>query len=295
MRNRHVLTAAAAALVLVPLTATPAAAAPPGNDEPAGAVPIAVGDRVVQDTSEATTGASDAELNEECGAPETNASVWYTFTPERSGVYVLDMSDSDYSGGALVFEGAPSPETLVSCGAFTVPVEAEAGTAYTVMVISDTEVNGGELVLTLARALRPRAQVTVARRGLAYRNGDARIRGRYTCRRAEEFAFVTASLVQRAGRLKIPASADRGVRCDGQWHRWSVRLVSRTGLYAKGTAQARVRIVACGFVECALDSSRRQVRLVRAGGPRKRSSATSSSLQGRAALPGPALEISRRW
>ncbi|HEX3929445.1 MAG TPA: hypothetical protein VHW64_01985, partial [Nocardioides sp.] len=68
-------------MALVPLAAGPASAAPPGNDEVGGAIALNLGDRVTEDTTQATTNAGDDALNAACGAPVTEASVWYSYHP----------------------------------------------------------------------------------------------------------------------------------------------------------------------------------------------------------------------
>ena len=49
-------------------------------------------------TTGATTDADDAQLNTTCGAPATDASVWYSLQGSGKGV-VADVSSSDYSAG----------------------------------------------------------------------------------------------------------------------------------------------------------------------------------------------------
>ena len=46
------------------------------------------------DTSQATTDADEAQLNALCGAPRTDASVWYQVTATASGGMVVDVSRS---------------------------------------------------------------------------------------------------------------------------------------------------------------------------------------------------------
>src|SRR3954462_12468287 len=99
MKTWRLFVTVTAAMGLLPLAAAPASAAPPANDEPLGAVALHLGDRVVQDTSEATTNAQDSALNANCGAPATNASVWYTYAPNMDRTVVLDTTASDYSSG----------------------------------------------------------------------------------------------------------------------------------------------------------------------------------------------------
>lgn len=271
MRALRFLMTAILALGVLPLAAGSASAAPPGNDEPAGAIALKPGDRVEQDTSEATTNAEDAALNEDCGAPFTNASVWYKYSPQVNRSVVLDMASSDYSGGFLVFEGTPTVESLVACGPNVVGLSVRAGRTYNIMVVSDTEVNGGDLVLALKRApAPPRVHIRLAKRGKVYRGGAARIRGTYFCKAASD-ATLYGSLFQRAGRLKIRADFGKEVRCNGRRHRWSARAVSDFATFARGRARARVTIDACGMFDCRADSAKRRVRLVRAtGGPSRR-------------------------
>lgn len=58
------------------------------------------------DTTEATTDGDDAQLNETCGAPATDASVWYAFVAGSDAVVVVDVSQSGYSAGVLVGVGS---------------------------------------------------------------------------------------------------------------------------------------------------------------------------------------------
>ena len=79
-------TAASAVLVLGSgLVAGPAWAAAPANDEVSGAIAVSLGGHITQDTTEATTTAADDDLNSNCGAPATKASVWYSYTPASDG------------------------------------------------------------------------------------------------------------------------------------------------------------------------------------------------------------------
>lgn len=293
MRLLRLLVTVTLAAGLVPLAAAAASAAPPGNDEPGGAVALHLGDRVVQDTSQATTNAQDEALNAECGAPATLASVWYRYTPDVDREVVLDMTSSDYGGGMLVFEGPPTADSLVACGAGLVALSAVEGTTYTIMVISDTDVTGGRLVLTLKPPPPPpQVRVTVAKRGLAHRSGAARIHGTYSCKNAE-YAGLFGTLIQRAGRLKIPADFYTEIRCDGRGHRWTARAVSPTGIYARGRARATATASACGFLECTEAMTRRRIHLMRARGQQGQRSVQSST-SGRE-RPRPLVERQWHW
>lgn len=238
-----------------------AAAGPPGNDVPSGAVPLQLGVPVVQDTREATTDADDAALNAGCGAPATNASVWYSFTSATARNVVLDASASDYEVGFLVFQGTPSPDSLVDCGPQLIALQAQAGTTYTVMAFSDTDVAGGTLDLTLSAAPPPpRLRVSLARDGRAFRNGDARLHGTYSCTSAGSTQLF-GTLLQRAGRLKIRGDFFIDRRCDGRRHRWVARVVSPFATYARGRARGTATVSACGPFECSDVSTAHRVRL----------------------------------
>lgn len=270
MNTRRQFVTAVMAMALLPLAAAPASGAPPANDEPQGALLLRPGDRVVQDTSEATTTAQDEALNASCGAPATTASVWYTYSPDRDRMVVLDVTASDYSGGVLVFAGTPTVDSLVTCGPGIVELRARAGTTYSIMVVSDTGVNGGRLVLSLENAPPPpRVHVSMAQRGVAFRGGAARLNGTYSCKHGE-FAALNGTLFQRAGRLKIQAEFGRRIRCNGERRRWSARVVSPVGTYARGHALASVRIVACGILACRQARTKREIELAWAIGSHRR-------------------------
>jgi len=102
MRLTRSITVLLAAVLLMALQALPAIAAPPSNDTIGGATVVSLGFSQTLDTTEATTDADDAQLNATCGAPATDASVWYSFTATADGGVVVDVSQSDYSAGVLV-------------------------------------------------------------------------------------------------------------------------------------------------------------------------------------------------
>ena len=292
--RRRLMTPVMAAVMvigLLALVAAPASAAPPANDEPAGALPLQLGDRVVQDTSEATTNPQDEALNAGCGAPATTASVWYSYSPDQDREVVLDVTESDYSGGIMIFSGTPTAGAVVACGPGLVGLRARLGTTYSVMVFSDTGTSGGRLVLSLQKAPpEPRVTVSVAPRGVVLRGGAAQLSGTYSCRHGD-FAALDVSLFQRAGRLKVRGRWSSEIRCDGQRRRWSARVVSPVGTYARGHASTRITIVACGLITCTRDRTTRNVRLAWGTGPNRRPSVgppttAAQSPRSLVALPG---------
>src|SRR5258707_3865617 len=147
----------AAGLVLI--GAAPAQSATPTNDTFGGAVPIgSVPFTTSADTSQATTDADDANANANCGAPATDASVWYSTTPATDGGLLVDVSKSSYSAGVLVVTGAPGAFEIVACGPGAVGFQAVAGTTYFPLIIddqADRTGNGGTLVLNVDTAPPP--------------------------------------------------------------------------------------------------------------------------------------------
>ena len=128
----------ALALSAIGLSAPAALAAPPSNDTFTGATSATVGFGEVLDTTDATTDADDAQLNADCGAPATDASVWYVIEGADVGVAV-DVSQSDYSAGVLVGVGTQETSRPSRAVPGTVAFFAEAGTTYYVLAFDDQE------------------------------------------------------------------------------------------------------------------------------------------------------------
>jgi hypothetical protein len=244
-------------------------AAAPANDDSSGAIPLTLPDTVTADTTQATVGAEDAQLNTFCGAPATNGSVWYSYTPSTTGDVLLDVTASNFSAGLMVSDGpiAADGSSLDTCGPGEVGLHAVVGHTYLIMAFSDDpDVVGGNLSLSISKAPPPTAHVRVAKRGKAFHGGAAELHGSYRCTHDESFAELDAHLLQRAGRLKIQADGGTGVQCDGKKHHWSARLVSPVGTYAKGTAKAKVALFVCGLVRCAVAKDKAKVKLSWASG-----------------------------
>jgi Family of unknown function (DUF6299) len=261
--NRHlsmIVGVVIAALVLV----APAAAAPPANDTFAGAVTIsALPFTDTVDTTEATTDADDANANANCGAPATEATVWYAFTPASATSVGVDVSASNYSAGVIVVTGSPGSFTLVTCGPGFVGFSAAAGVTYYFLAFDDTAggTNGGLLQISVSELALPEAAVTVnPTASLNPRTRVVTVSGTFTCANAD-FAFVDVSVTQRVGRFTITGfggvSADP---CDGQSHPWSVDVTGSNGTFAGGRASVDASIFACSF-QCATDEAIQTVLL----------------------------------
>ena len=262
---RSTLSAATAGLLLLPVMATAAAAAPAPNDTAATATVISsLPTAISQDTTGATTDATDAALNADCGAPFTNASVWFTYTAPADGGVVADMSASSYSGGFIVTEGDPSAGALVACGPTTVGFATTAGQTYYVVAFSDTATVGGQLEVTFDVAPpAPEVNLTVNPKGTAYKDGSAKLTGTYSCTNADDFASdIEGTLTQRVGRVKISGFFFvNPIQCDGATHTWEGIVVSDTGLFRGGKGATVAFGFACGVLECSLGYAEQTVQL----------------------------------
>lgn len=260
---------AAVGVLAATTVAAPSWGAAPANDEVAGAFAVSLGSHVTQDTTQATTSAADATLNADCGAPATDASVWYTYTAGADGGVVLDASASDYSAGFMVFEGTPSAATLLTCGPGTVGVGTSAGTTYTVMVFDDqtdgSPAAGGNLVLDVAAAPPPPSVgVTVDARAKVDKTGVAWVTGSYTCTDAADIE-LDGELHQSVGRFTVNGYGgiyEQGT-CDGSVRPFTMPIQGDNGKFAGGKAASIVFTFACGAFECADGYAEQRIQLVK--------------------------------
>jgi len=243
-----------------------ARAAPPANDTFPNATLASLGFSELLDTTEATTDADDAQLNLNCGAPATDASVWYAIDGTDTGI-VVDVSQSDYSAGVLVGVGSQGSLDIVACGPGTVGFFAAAGTTYYVLAIDDQfdgGGNGGNLSISFNEVPPPPTlDLTVNRFGsFNSRTGTATISGTYTCTDGD-FIDVFVDARQRVGRLFIFGSGsffDFGT-CDGTPHSWSAEIFPQNGLFKGGKTLTLNFSQTCGTFECAFGFVEQTVQL----------------------------------
>lgn len=270
MRVRFAATVVAVVLASI-LGAPPAHAAALATDTLRGAKPVSIGFSEVVDTSTATTDADDAQLNENCGAPATDASVWYTITAATDSPVLIDVSGSDYTAGVLVGAGEPGALGPVACGQDSVVFTAVAGFTYYLLVVDDQRDgggNGGRLnISVVAGPPGPTVTLTVAARGTVDRKtGAATLHGRYTCRGAD---FVDLSgEVNQTARRGVTVRGSFGFResgtCDGAKHRWSATVHPERGKFKPGQSMAVLLTFACGPSDCfsGFDQYRVKLRVV---------------------------------
>jgi len=208
----------------------------------------------VRDTTEATTDADDAQLNSSCGAPATDASVWYAFTPAVNSNVFIDVSQSSYSAGVLVGIGSQGNLQTVTCGPGGVFLTAFAGNTYYVLAIDDQfdgGGNGGSLSISFNELPPPPAlDFTVNRFGeFNSTTGTATISGTYTCSNGD-FLQVDGSARQSVGRIATISGSffffEFGT-CDGTPHPWSAEVFPQSGKFKGGKALTLTFAITCGF------------------------------------------------
>ena len=111
----------------------------------------------VLDTTQATSDSNDAEVNGQCGAPATDASVWYEIASTSDIQVMIDVRQSNYSAGVIVATGLPGNFSTVACGPGTVSFQAVAGETYAILAFDDQpdSSNGGELRISISVAADP--------------------------------------------------------------------------------------------------------------------------------------------
>jgi Family of unknown function (DUF6299) len=264
MKVLRLVVSAAVAAMLVPALAVSASAAVVNDTAATATVITSLPSTITQDTTGATTDAVDSALNANCGAPFTNASVWFRYTSPADGGLIADMSGSSYTGGFIITEGDPALGKLVACGPTTVGIPTSAGQAYYIVAFSDTAVNGGNLVVTFGAAPPPpQIAVTTDKSGVAYKDGSAQLSGSYSCTNtAGGFAEIDGSMTQRVGRVKINGSFFVSpLVCDGVVHRWVAVVTSDNGLFRGGKSATVAFAFACGIFECANGYTEQTVQL----------------------------------
>jgi hypothetical protein len=263
--KRAALMLASVALVSLGLAA-PALAASPGNDLYAGRTTIdslPFSDTV--DTTEATTDATDVEANSLCGAPATDASVWYEMTPAVDSQVIIEASASDYPAGLIVVSGSPGSFQFQDCGLY-LNVSLTAGVTYSILAFDfDGNGNGGALALNV-RIAPPAPTLTLIvdpRGSFSSHNGNATIRGTITCTGADLDGknFIDVQLYQMIGRVRISGEGVASFVCDGSAEAWSADVPGNNGRFAGGMATVSVTASACGEGGCAFVEGSHVVRL----------------------------------
>ena len=266
MRSRRTLTAFAV-FEAVMLQVVSASAAAPSNDTIDGATSIGgIPFTDTVDTTEATTDAEDAALNASCGAPATDASVWYKIEGADGDIFI-DVASSDYSAGVLVGSGSPGSLELVACSPGAAGFFAESGVTYYILAIDDQfdgAGNGGQLTISVdVPPPPPVIDLTVNKTGtFDPKTGNATVSGASTCTgEGVEFASLDGNLSQRAGRVIIRGFFFIELVCDGETHPWTAEVQADNGLFKGGNATLQAFAFACDAFQCGEANVEQTVKL----------------------------------
>lgn len=262
---RRCWVATSVALACVAMTTAPALAAPPSSDTIENATPATIGFTASQDTTQATTDDDDAQLNLSCGAPATDASVWYRYDAATDANVIVDVSASDYSAGVLVGVGQPGALETVACGPLTVLFSATAGQTYYILAIddqSDGGGNGGQLNIQILDAgPTPSVTLSVNWTGRVDAKGNALVQGSYTCENGEALELFGDVLQLRLVAIRASFDAVITGMCDGTRHTWKAVADPIRGRFTTGSALVTTFGFVCGEFLCADGYAERVVRL----------------------------------
>jgi len=205
------------------------------------------------DTTEATTDANDTEAAVGCGAPATDASVWYEYTATSNAGFLVDTNSSTYSTGIIIATGVPGSFVLLTCGPGAVSVLSTTGQTYAILVFDyqgDGGGNGGTLNISVGEVPPPPVlDVTIARTGqFNSKTGTATIHGTLTCTGGdlEGKNFINVLVEQTVGRFRFSGEGFTTFSCDGTTHTWSAEVFSSAGKFAGGKATVTMFAVASG-------------------------------------------------
>lgn len=276
-RGRVWVLAATLSLVAGVLSAAPASAVPPANDDVANAVVVTgPGTAPTISTREATWLSTDPP----CGV----ATVWWVFRPTESGRYLVESRSHGYDGMLAVLTGSPGALTMRACsdragsgGIEQILVTATAGASYFIMAGTccgpgDPTVPptgpqvgpGGDQTLRIVEAppevrLKARLQST----GEATRLGSARIHGTLQCNnRVPRGGFVFVEVRQRQGdRIVVGSDDARKLTCSTARRGWSVSTENPEYAFRTGVALVRFRVIVCDGITCDQVKNRQVVHL----------------------------------
>jgi len=262
--NRAV-TVLSVAAAIVAATAAPALAAPPTNDTIDNAIPVDVGYRAVVNTTDATTDSVDAQLNQSCGAPATDASVWYTLQPAADGAVIIDVSRSSYSAGVAVGVGTPGSLQTVACGPGTILRDAQAGQTYYVLAFDDQQDgtgNGGRLSISFMATDTPTATLAVSRSARLDDNGNAVLHGTFRCENGNPIQISGEAIqIRTFTSVRAQFATLRFGQCDGTRHSWEAVARAFGADFRTGSALVSSFGFVCGTFLCTEGFSERVVRL----------------------------------
>jgi hypothetical protein len=268
MRAWLLLTATAALVLSAVAPASPAAAAPPENDDIANAVLISgAGFSATADTREATF----AETDGGCGV----ATVWYVFTPAANGRFLFENIGSNFDTTLALHRGSPGALHRMTCHDDDagrnerIVRDLVAGTTYYIEAGSccwdESEAGqvgpGGDLVFNVSVGPPDMTAVAKVKRAKAARFGGVRIHGTARCRPNANFAEVFVSVRQQQGNDVVIGETWRSVRCTATRRAWTVLVEHDSRTFKRKPALVRWSFEACDDFTCDRSRGSRVVRV----------------------------------
>lgn len=267
-RGSRILALGVGIATLVGVSATPVLAVAPGNDDigspiVVGAIPYSND----QDTSEATTGGTDADC---AGMSHT---VWYRFTPSEDGRLEANTFTSDYDTTLAVGTPDGGGIDVIACNddaggtvQSRVRWDAEAGVTYLFQVGSFDDGPGGHLVFNLLSAPAgglPSVTLTLDSIGRFDRAGVATISGTVSCT-GSNWVYIEVGVRQSVGRFAVSGWGYDEPGCSPEPTAWQTRVSAWNGKFAGGKAQVSLFAGTCNDDdECDSVAIERQIRLRR--------------------------------
>src|SRR3954447_20358800 len=226
---------------LLALSALPAFAASPGNDNKGNPIVIgAIPYSNVQDTSEATTSPTDGDCGEGIGP-----TVWYQYTATDNARVEVNTFGSDYA--TTLYIESPG---FIWCGTDQIRLDAEAGATYLFMVGSFGSGPGGSLTFNLfAPTIVPvTLDVTFESHGSFDENGMVVFEGTMSCSGADD-AVVLANLFQDRRRGGAEGRGIVFLPCSAHMT-WRLVVDQGNGQFKAGVADVSFRAGACNRDVC---------------------------------------------
>lgn len=259
---------AAAATAVLLATSAGSALAMPGNDDIASPIAIpAIPYSNTQDTSDATTGATDPDCS------GTGPTVWYAYTATEAGSLLAATFGSDYD--TTLYVGTPDGSggmNLIDCNddagnglQSAIRFEAEAGTTYLFMIGAFAGGSGGSLVFSLDIAPPPlEMAITIDPRATFDAYGAMTFSGTVTCSAQTFDVGIGSQARQRVGRFIIAGYGETWLAgCGPDPSPFTIEIRSEDGRFAGGPATVYAFAYACDGISCADAFAEATVRLRR--------------------------------
>ncbi|HSR26417.1 MAG TPA: hypothetical protein VLW53_22880 [Candidatus Eisenbacteria bacterium] len=261
-RLAAVLVAAVPALLL---TAGPAAAAAPSNDEIGAATEI--GQLPFFDAVDLSLATWNFSTDSSACSFNQAQSVWYTFTPATDQKVAFDLSASFSFLAIDIFTGSPGALTRVGCGQTGMSVfgglvlNLVGGTQYWVMVSSGCCGGSPFVRLAVYPAVAPQATIS-ATGGSVDRGGNATISGVLDCTGVVVVPTqVTGNVRQSVGRLSsVTANFTTPTSCEPGLP-WQALAQPAAGKFVGGPATVNAAVQLCNLVGCSTPSTTAVIRL----------------------------------